>query len=107
MKTITQLALIISLGGCFFAAEVQAVPVSGAARAAKAIFGAGEKTFAQAKRVKISPPPAPAVPTSPGSSSAAPWIYGGGRAVNEYQRNQQKQEQQRQRQGYGYPYNRY
>lgn len=107
MKTITRLALIISMVGSFLAAEVQAAPpVSGAAKAAKAIFGGG--AINGAKRVKITPPPAvPSGGNYTGGSSAAPWVYGGSRAVNEYQKNQQRQEQQRQQRGYGYPTSRY
>lgn len=102
MKTITRLVLIVSLCGCFFVTEAQAAPVSGAAKAAKVIFGGG--AINGAKRVKITPPPPSASSGGAysGRSSVAPWVYGGSRAVNEYQKDQQRQQR-----GYGYPNSRY
>lgn len=101
MKIITRLALIISMGGCFLAAEVQAAPVNG--KLAKELIEATQA----AKKIKITPPAAPSGGACSRGSSAAPWVYGGSRAVNEYQKNQQRQEQQRQQRGYGYPTSRY
>lgn len=107
MKTITRLSLIISMGGCFLAAEVQAVPVSGGTKVVKTIFGGGPIKGAKTVKIPTPPPSVPSGGTHSGGSSAAPWVYGGSRAVNEYQKNQQRQEQQRQQRGYGYPTSRY
>lgn len=101
MKTIIRLALIISLGGCFLAAEVEAAPING--KFVDTVINITK----DAKKVKIPPPSAPSGGSYSGGSSAAPWVYGGSRAVNEYQKKQQRQEQQRQQRGNGYPTSRY
>lgn len=98
-KIITKTVLVSLMAWGFMGASVtEAAPVSGAAKAAKAIFGGGKIT---GQKVRISTPPSRTGRSSAGYGSsggystsnsfpAGPAIYHGSRAYNEHKRREEE-----------------
>lgn len=92
-KIISKIVLVSLMAWGFMGASVtEAAPVSGAAKAAKAIFGGGKIT---GKKVRVGTPSSRTGGSSGGYSSSnsfptGPAIYHGSRTYNQYERMEEE-----------------